>query len=294
MKNWQKTKQKKLNYIRKRSERAAILAESNYGRNFGWLIEYKEEIIGELNNCIWERMFWDSYKVIPYKTQYEGLLFDREEWHKYEFKLKNKFTLEYCEPFYGFDQDLLDSEKRLTTRGLSLSATNDDERKLISNYGDFLRKIPEDEKKLTNFNFRKLVLQKYLNNKKNEYYFIEIHRNSTACYCYNLSTMNRKSYSFEVKKNDIVKIQNIIDKYSLFKKSPSKLNQSRIKNLMVEKLTKAETFNIFITNELEERHCSFNIVNWKPSKEQAKLLDFFKKIELIIKPYIPSLDKIKK
>jgi hypothetical protein len=125
MSSWHKKKAKLLAKIKKQSTRAAFLAESNYGRNFGWYIELNGEIIGELIKCRFEDMFWDSYEIIPKDSIHEKILFDSDKILEHPFKFKNKRLDEYAEnAFLAGDQNLLLTKKRLVVRALYLTNNN--------------------------------------------------------------------------------------------------------------------------------------------------------------------------
>ena len=39
------------------------ILETNLGRNAGWLIEWRGQVVAALDDCQYEDMFWDSYQL---------------------------------------------------------------------------------------------------------------------------------------------------------------------------------------------------------------------------------------
>lgn len=65
-----------------------VLYKSNFGRNYGWYIEYNSEVIGELIDCEWYDMFWDTYKFVPTNDTTLQLLKQYQLWNKFCFRNK--------------------------------------------------------------------------------------------------------------------------------------------------------------------------------------------------------------
>ena len=65
------------------------LKKSNWGRKFGWYIEYHGENIGELIDYQWNDMFWDSYIIKSLDDKWNPSLEDAGSW--IDFKFKNKY-----------------------------------------------------------------------------------------------------------------------------------------------------------------------------------------------------------
>jgi len=104
-----------IKFIRRRR-----LERSNYGRDFGWIIKYENEEIGELVDGKLIDHFWFEYKVVPYEG-FEGVLSKSENWNRSKFKYLNKKYLLYAESAFSgslFKSD--DDNIRITMRGLHL------------------------------------------------------------------------------------------------------------------------------------------------------------------------------
>ncbi|HAS40098.1 MAG TPA: hypothetical protein DCS93_06440 [Microscillaceae bacterium] len=98
------------------------LQKSNWGREYGWYIEFEGKIIGELVDCEFRDMFWDRYKIIPKNDQWGSYLFDEKHWFESAFKFKNKhYNLYAPNPFTGGIGDLKIS-KQIEIRGLYLTS----------------------------------------------------------------------------------------------------------------------------------------------------------------------------
>lgn len=80
--------------------RARKLAQSDYGREFGWYIEHEGDIIGELSDPIWEGMFWDSYKLTASSSVGERVLLDPSMWNECRFRYRNMVLGEYAANAY--------------------------------------------------------------------------------------------------------------------------------------------------------------------------------------------------
>ncbi|AXG71282.1 hypothetical protein KORDIASMS9_03539 [Kordia sp. SMS9] len=71
------------------------LKKSNFGRNYGWFIEYEDKVVGELSNFNYAA----DYDVIAYKG-FEDLVYDESIWMNQSFKLQNKVYKQYCDTWY--------------------------------------------------------------------------------------------------------------------------------------------------------------------------------------------------
>jgi len=79
------------------------LKKSNFGRDYGWYIEYKGNIVGELVDCKFTDTFWCSYKVVPINDEFKNIVFNEDLWQNSEFKFKSKQYDKYAEnAFSGF------------------------------------------------------------------------------------------------------------------------------------------------------------------------------------------------
>ncbi len=104
--------------LRKYREKS-ILRKSNYGRHFGWYIEYESQIIGELINCEFLDEFWDVYTITKTNKVFEDVLFDKKEWLNNSFQLKNKtYDLYVKNAFFSEDQEDFLPKQKIKVRGL--------------------------------------------------------------------------------------------------------------------------------------------------------------------------------
>jgi len=72
------------------------LYKSNYGRNFGWYIEYKGQRVGELINVRNEDQFWHSYDLISLGEETDKILYKPENWEYSNFEFRNKVLSLYA------------------------------------------------------------------------------------------------------------------------------------------------------------------------------------------------------
>lgn len=96
------------------------LKKSNWGRDYGWFIEYKGEIIGELIDSEFQDMFWNSYKIISKDKESEPYLFDEDLWDQVLFKFKNKFYDQYAEGAFSGNASEIKKSRTVLMRGLYL------------------------------------------------------------------------------------------------------------------------------------------------------------------------------
>lgn len=75
--------------------RARKLAQSNYGRRFGWYVEHDGDVVGELTDPVSEDMFWDSYTLTVTPAS-EHLVLDPAMWNGWRFRFRNKVLDEYA------------------------------------------------------------------------------------------------------------------------------------------------------------------------------------------------------
>ncbi len=98
------------------------LKKSNWGRDYGWFIEYESNIIGEL--VLWKQtdMFWYSYKVITKNKKWENIVFDEKTWKNSELKFLNKKYNKYAhDAFAGFVSGDFTKTKIIEMRMLHLT-----------------------------------------------------------------------------------------------------------------------------------------------------------------------------
>ncbi len=98
------------------------LKKSNWGRDFNWYIEYKNEIIGELIDYEWEEIFWDSYLIKSIKEEHNQILTNPKFWDN--FKYKNQHYNQYAENAFAEGRIYeygIKLNERLSMRGLYLT-----------------------------------------------------------------------------------------------------------------------------------------------------------------------------
>ncbi|MBX2840884.1 MAG: hypothetical protein KTR26_03885 [Flammeovirgaceae bacterium] len=94
---------------------------SNYGREDGWYIELKGEVLGELIECKWEDMFWDSYEIHSIAEDKEKSLFDTKLWDNNRFDFRNKKFNNYAKFAFpsGIHENItIGKGQRIRMRGL--------------------------------------------------------------------------------------------------------------------------------------------------------------------------------
>ncbi|MGY3794890.1 hypothetical protein [Aquimarina sp. 433] len=95
------------------------LKKSNFGRDYGWYIEYEGKIVGELVDWKLTDMFWCSYKVVPINDELKNIVFNENLWQNCKFKFKNKKYNKYAEnAFSGFAPGSLMKTKTVGMRML--------------------------------------------------------------------------------------------------------------------------------------------------------------------------------
>ena len=63
-------------------KRARQLVHSDYGRDFGWFVEYENRVVGELDDRRWGDMFWDTYRITPASRDAEAILLNDDLWNR--------------------------------------------------------------------------------------------------------------------------------------------------------------------------------------------------------------------
>ena len=112
------------------------LVKSNYGRNFGWWVEYEGERIAELVNYQFSDMFWDLYDIVPIKEGYKKILQDKDFWEEGKFVFRNKkFNETVPHAFCGGNPEV--SEGYIIMRGLYLQGKNRYEEYVLNGYSIF-------------------------------------------------------------------------------------------------------------------------------------------------------------
>jgi len=97
------------------------LKKSNWGRNYGWYIEYEGEHIGELVDYEWKDMFWDSYILKSKHEKWNKILTDENSWNQLIFKFKNKQHQQYATNAFAAIAPHITLNKRISMRGLYLT-----------------------------------------------------------------------------------------------------------------------------------------------------------------------------
>lgn len=99
------------------------LKKSNWGRNYGWFIEFEKNKIGELVEVKNIDMFWFEYKIIPYNG-FEKIVLNFENWEQGRFKYQNKFYLQYANQAFCGGSGILNENQTymISMRALHLNS----------------------------------------------------------------------------------------------------------------------------------------------------------------------------
>lgn len=110
---------------KRKSTEEEELEKTNWGRDFGWYIEYEGKMIGELVDAKFEDMFWFTYKLIAYK-EHESLVLDFKNWDECKFRYLNKHYQQYAENAFcgGSCFRYVGDDIIISMRALSLNAIN--------------------------------------------------------------------------------------------------------------------------------------------------------------------------
>lgn len=109
---------------------AKQLIKSNYGRSFGWIVEFEGVPIGVLHDYRMEDMFWYSYSVQCSNEAFKTDLFDQDNWDDCRFVFINQVTGDrVTDAFSGKGND-----QRVLLRGLHLVPRNRVENLVIKFY----------------------------------------------------------------------------------------------------------------------------------------------------------------
>lgn len=114
------------------------LIDSNYGRRFGWFVEYEGRIVAELEDFQPVDMFWNSYRIVPGSIESEEIAYNNELWSSCSFTFINRGTGERVSNAWagGSIQNGIDND-RVTIRGLYLCPRKRIESRLIQLYEIF-------------------------------------------------------------------------------------------------------------------------------------------------------------
>ena len=283
--DWKRKQEKLLKNIRKKtSERTARLAASNYG----WWVELNGQIIAELLYCHFEDMFWDSYKVVACQDDFEEKILDKNFWFDTNLKFRNKGLNEYCDPFIGLGQEELAITSRLWVRGLYFSS-EDGGKALLQQYGEFLRRIPDEEKLITNSQFSTIYLDKKLQRSDKAYYRIEIESSGNIGLRTVFKNKDYKSVSDVLSTSQLTTLQALIDNVKLFEQKPSKLNRYKTTELLYSKLLKRDVTQLTLLNEGQECSLTFFIIEGANLPQQSVVVDFINTIETTVKAIFPQI-----
>ncbi|OWK37644.1 hypothetical protein [Fimbriiglobus ruber] len=109
--------------------RRQLLRESDFGRQFGWAVEWNGRVIARLEDPVWDSdsQFWHSYELVPATDEpaERASLFDPEFWetHLEELTYRN-LRLGEVATFAFPGIRIFDKQGRVRMRGLYL--TEDD------------------------------------------------------------------------------------------------------------------------------------------------------------------------
>lgn len=93
---------------------------SNYGRDYGWHIEYEGKVVGNLTNPEFEDMFWFSYQLVPKDKASEVILFDKDKWVHGRFKFRCRKLNKYAKNAFSGEVTPAKTGNRVLMRGLYL------------------------------------------------------------------------------------------------------------------------------------------------------------------------------
>ncbi|NLE03237.1 MAG: hypothetical protein GX638_00340, partial [Crenarchaeota archaeon] len=68
------------------------LLKSNFGREYGWILELNGHPVAELDDCRHDDMFWYSYRITCRSKDDQAIAFNSVHWEKNEFKFVNRIT----------------------------------------------------------------------------------------------------------------------------------------------------------------------------------------------------------
>jgi hypothetical protein len=102
-------------------EKRLRLFESNYGRDFGWLVEHSGRTWVTLTEPRFEDMFWVSYHIEPIYQQDTEMVLRKEFWAQNNLIFRNQ-VIDGVAPnaFAAMGNPPTKENPRVTMRGLSL------------------------------------------------------------------------------------------------------------------------------------------------------------------------------
>ncbi len=116
--------------------RAKLLVQSEFGRRYGWFIELDGEVVGELSDCRFDDMFWDSYAVAARDgITAESAIQNEENWLELRFVFRNRVLGEIAErPIPGGRPPVV-RDGRVRMRGLYVVPSSRLEGHLVRAFG---------------------------------------------------------------------------------------------------------------------------------------------------------------
>jgi hypothetical protein len=101
-------------------EYALQLVKSNFGRDFGWILEWNGRSVAELVDYHHDDMFWYSYRVVCKSKEDQAIVHDPSHWNKDDFVFVNRVTNERVDNVFAGQAPYFISNGRVKLRGLSL------------------------------------------------------------------------------------------------------------------------------------------------------------------------------
>ena len=83
-------------------------------------VEYQGHVVGELTNCRWEEMFWDSYATVPVGRENEPVFLNDDLWDRCQFRFRNRELNVYAENAFCGGTPPFIRDGRVFMRGLFL------------------------------------------------------------------------------------------------------------------------------------------------------------------------------
>jgi len=98
------------------------LKKSNWGRDYGWIIVFDGQDVGELVQPTFQDMFWVEYKIIPY-NDFEVFLLNSDNWLENDFKYRNKHYNQFPENAFCSGEGIrkVGEDSIINMRGLYLN-----------------------------------------------------------------------------------------------------------------------------------------------------------------------------
>lgn len=118
---------------------STLLLKSNFGREYGWILELNGHPVAELDDCHHDDMFWYSYRITCRSKDDQAIAFNPVHWEKNEFKFVNRITGDRVDQVIAGNAPDYITNGRVLLRGLSLTPRNRLEYMLVNIFRFFYR-----------------------------------------------------------------------------------------------------------------------------------------------------------